>query len=52
MSKKKNTPKKHRSWLAVHAHFKTGAGPHGPGKGHKQKYNRKKKQKRGNNADA
>ena len=37
--------KKTRNWGAVAAHFKTGAGPHGPGKGHKQKYNRKKKHK-------
>jgi len=45
MSAKKKTQKKTRNWGAVAAHFKTGAGPHGPGKGHKPKYNRKKKHK-------
>ena len=28
MSKKKNKMPKERNWLAVHAHFKTGAGRH------------------------
>ena len=28
MSKKKNKMPKERNWLAVHAHFKTGAGGH------------------------
>ncbi len=44
MATKNKTQKKPRNWMAVHAHFKTGAGPHGSG-GKKQKYNRKKKHK-------
>ena len=41
-SKKVRKPKA-RNWIAVQAHFKTGAGPHGGGK--KQKYTRKTKHK-------
>ena len=36
---------KGRNWIAVHAKLRTGAGPHGPGKSHKQKYTRKTKHK-------
>ena len=43
-SKKVRKPKA-RNWVAVHAKLRTGAGPHGPGKGHKQKYTRKSKHK-------
>ena len=32
MKNKKTKARKTRNWGAVHAHFKTGAGPHGPGK--------------------
>ncbi|WP_287019886.1 hypothetical protein [Herbaspirillum sp.] len=51
MPKKKKAPPKRRNWLAVHAKLRSGAGPHGPGKGHKQKYNRKKKHKKGESHD-
>jgi hypothetical protein len=44
MSKKSKSPKP-RNWLAVHAHFKTGAGAHGAS-GKKPKYNRKEKHKK------
>tara|TARA_B100000579_G_C22847650_1_gene865358 strand:+ start:3335 stop:3502 length:168 start_codon:yes stop_codon:yes gene_type:complete len=44
MSKRKRkgfdkTPPKERNWLAIHAHFKTGAGSHGD----KKKQDSKKK---------
>ena len=42
-NKKVRKPKA-RNWIAVQAHFKTGAGPHGSG-GKKQKYTRKTKHK-------
>jgi hypothetical protein len=29
MAKKNQSPPKARNWIAVHAHFKTGAGHHG-----------------------
>ena len=45
MPKKKKAPPKRRNWLAVHAKLRSGAGPHGPGKDHKQRYSRKKKHK-------
>ena len=41
---KKAKPYRGRNWLAVSAHFMTGAGPHGSG-GKKLKYSRKKKHK-------
>lgn len=44
MANKNKTQKKTRNWIAVHAHFKTGAGAHGTG-GKKPKYSRKKKHK-------
>ena len=48
--KKKSKTRKIRNWGAVAAHFRTGAGPHGPGKSHKQKYSRKVKHKGANHA--
>ena len=45
MKNKKTKARKTRNWGAVAAHFKTGAGPHGPNKGHKQKYCRRVKHK-------
>lgn len=42
MSKKKI---KTRNWVAVHAHFKTGAGPHGVDAKKKPKYSRRVKHK-------
>jgi len=41
MKNKKSKMKKPRNWLAVHAHFKTGAGKHKS----KKMYTRKKKHK-------
>ena len=48
MAKKKKSPKtqKPRNWVAVQAHFRTGAGAHSP-----KKYTRKQKHKAANQGD-
>ena len=45
MKKNLKSKPKTRNWGAVHAHFKTGAGPHGTAGKLKPKYNRKVKHK-------
>ena len=45
MKKNIKSKPKTRNWLAVHAHFKTGAGFHDSAGKKKQKYSRKSKHK-------